>query len=123
MSTAIACLLIAALLPYLTVAICKTQKGYNNHAPRDWGAQLQGLQRRAFAAHLNHFEAFPAFAAGVLVAGLRGVDETLVARLAAAFIVLRVAYVLAYLADQPLLRSLLWTAAFACPLWLIAAAI
>ena len=44
MSTAIACLLIAALLPYLTVAICKTQKGYNNHAPRAKLMLVDGIQ-------------------------------------------------------------------------------
>jgi uncharacterized MAPEG superfamily protein len=123
MQTAIVCLIIAALLPYATVAIAKSQPGYDNAAPRDWGAQLQGFRRRAYAAHLNHFESFPLFATGVIVAALRGVPDPLLASLSIAYVVLRIAYVAAYVTDRGAIRSLLWTAALACPLWLLVAAL
>lgn len=123
MQTAIVCLIIAALLPYATVAIAKAQPGYDNDAPRDWGAQLQGFRRRAYAAHLNQFESFPLFAAGVIVAALRGVPDPLLAGLSIAYVALRIAYVVAYVTDRGAFRSLLWTAALACPLWLLVAAL
>ncbi len=66
MQVAIVCLLIAGLLPYLTIAVAKAQPDFDNHTPRDWESLLQGFRRRAHAAHLNHFEQFPFFAAAVI---------------------------------------------------------
>ena len=60
------CVLVAALLPYATVALAKYDRRYNNRSPRDWEAGLEGRARRAVFAHQNHFEAFPPFAAGAL---------------------------------------------------------
>lgn len=65
------------MLPYGTVGIAKfSGGGYDNAAPRQWTEGLQGWPRRMEWAHRNHFEAFPAFAAGVLVAHVTGVAET-----------------------------------------------
>ena len=95
-ATAYWCILIAALLPYIWVGIAKTgATGYNNRNPRAWMAKQDGNYRlqRANAAHLNAFEAFAPFAAGVLMAQAAGVDHGRVALLAVAFVVLRLAHV------------------------------
>ena len=116
------CVLAAALLPYLTVALAKYDRTYNNRAPRDWEARLEGRSRRAVFAHQNHFEAFAPFAAAVVIAHLAGAPQLPVDILAGAFIAARLAYTGAYLADRHYLRSLLWTAGFACVIGLFAAA-
>lgn len=116
-ATAYWCVLIAALLPYIWVAFAKTgTPGYNNRNPRAWIAKQSGNYRmqRANAAHLNAFEAFAPFAAGVLMAQAAGVDHARIAMLAVAFVVLRVAHGALYLADVPLARSLAWMGGYAC---------
>ena len=68
MSIAYWCILVTALLPYLWVFIAKRSGDrYNNRNPRAWMAKQEGNYKvqRANAAHLNGFEAFPAFVAGV----------------------------------------------------------
>ena len=122
MATAYWCILIAALLPYVWVAIAKTSgERYNNRNPRAWLAKQEGNYRvqRANAAHLNGFEAFPAFVAGVLMAQLAGVAPNTINALAIAFVVARVLHGLFYLGDQPLLRSLVWFAGMLCALALM----
>ena len=117
LATAYWCILIAALLPYVWVAFAKTgAPGYNNRNPRAWLAKQAGNYRlqRANAAHLNAFEAFAPFAAGVLMAQAAGVDHARIAMLAVAFVVLRVAHGALYLADVPLARSLAWMGGYAC---------
>ena len=117
LATAYWCVLIAALLPYVWVAFAKTgAPGYNNRNPRAWLAKQAGNYRlqRANAAHLNAFEAFAPFAAGVLMAQAAGVDHARIAMLAVAFVVLRVAHGALYLADVPLARSLAWMGGYAC---------
>ncbi len=125
MSVAYWCILAAALLPYLLTTIAKAGgPDYNNRNPRAWIAKQSGNYRvqRANAAHLNAFEAFAPFAAGVLMAQFAGVDATLVTRLALAFIAFRVLHAVFYLADKPPLRSLSWLGGFACVAWLMVAA-
>lgn len=110
MSLADWCVLIAGILPVLTVAVAKLHPDYDNREPRRWAESLSGLRRRAHAAHLNGFEAFPLFAAAVLVAQMRGGAPQVVNGLAAAFVAARLAYVAAYLGDRASLRSALWIA-------------
>ena len=122
MSFALWMVLAAALLPYLTVATAKFGgTGYDNAAPRQWTEGLQGWRRRMEWAHLNHFEAFPAFAAAVLVSHVTGVAGT-ADWLAGAFVALRVGYTGAYAADRPGLRSVLWFLALGCVIGLFTAA-
>ena len=124
MAIAYWCILVAALLPYLWAAIAKAVPGYNNRNPRGWIAKQSDNHRvqRAYAAHLNAFEAFAPFAAGVLLAQAAGVDPTLVVRLSLAFVVLRVLHGVFYLADIPRMRSLSWLGGFVCVVWLMVAA-
>lgn len=120
MSTAYWCVLIAALLPYVWVAAAKARPGYNNRNPRAWVAKSDNyLVQRANAAHLNAFENFAPFAAGVVMAQLAGVEAQLVNQLAIAFVVFRVLHGLFYVADKPPLRSLSWLGGFACAVALI----
>jgi uncharacterized MAPEG superfamily protein len=113
------CVFVAFLLIYVsrffvTVGQAKIAGGYDNANPRDQQAKLEGLPRRALAAHLNSFEAFAPFAAAVFVAHLAHAPEGTASTLAIGFIVARVLYVGAYLADVPTLRSTVWTLGMLC---------
>jgi uncharacterized MAPEG superfamily protein len=110
MTIAFWCVLIAGLLPYAAIGIAKWDKTYlrNNDRPRDWEAKLSGLPARAHAAHLNSFEAFPLFAAGVVIASFCRSPQSIVDRIAIAFVVTRIAYLWCYTSDQAMLRSLVW---------------
>jgi uncharacterized MAPEG superfamily protein len=115
------CILIAALLPYAWVFVAK-QSGerYNNRDPRTWQAkQTNPRSMRAHAAHLNGFESFPAFVAGVLMAQLAGVPHGTIALLAIVFVVARVLHGVFYIANMHALRSLVWLVGFASALALI----
>ncbi|MES2857676.1 MAG: MAPEG family protein [Pseudomonadota bacterium] len=124
MSIAYWCILIAAVLPYVWVGFAKSgAAGYNNKDPRGWLAKQDNYRvRNANGAHLNAFEAFPAFAAGVLMAQLASVDPGLVSMLAIAFVVLRVVHGIVYLAGAHAIRSLVWLGGLACVLALMASA-
>ena len=120
MSLAYWCVLIAVLLPYALVGVAKFRPGYNNRNPRAWASKSEVyLVQRAHAAHLNAFEAFAPFAAGVVLAQLAGVAVSTINMLAALFIAFRILHGLFYIADKPLLRSVAWMAGIACPLALI----
>jgi uncharacterized MAPEG superfamily protein len=106
--------LIAAFLPVLTVGTAKAQRGYDNNNPRTFLANLQGWRARADFAHRNHFEAFPVFAAAVIIAQLKGTPQHTIDELAVAFIILRLVYTGLYLADLATLRTVAWIAAAAC---------
>ncbi len=115
MTTAYWCVLAAGLMPYLFTAIAKgSGSRYDNRDPRAWQSRLAGLPARAHAAHLNSFEAFPLFAAAVIVAHLAQAPQVRIDGLALAFIVLRLGYGLCYLAAWATLRSVVWLLAFAC---------
>ena len=124
MATAYWCILVAALLPYLWTAIAKTgAPAYNNKDPRGWLAKQDSRRvRNANGAQLNAFEAFPAFAAGVLMAQFAGVDPGRIGVLAMAFVGFRVLHGMFYLTGTHWLRSLVWTGGFACVLALMAQA-
>ena len=121
MSIAYWCILLAALLPYLWVSVAKKSgERYNNRDPRDWQArQTNPRSNRAHAAHLNGFESFPLFVAGVLMAQLAGVAPTTINLLAIVFVVARVLHGVFYVANVQALRSLVWLVAFASALALV----
>ncbi len=124
MQVALICVLIAGLMPYLWTAVSKAAgPRYDNADVRGWQARLTGLPQRAFAAHLNSFEAFPLFAAAVLAALLTGADPQRVMQLAIAFVVLRLLYGLIYLMNVAWLRSLVWFGAFGCSVAIFSSAL
>jgi uncharacterized MAPEG superfamily protein len=122
MTIADACILVACLLPIACAGIAKSrgfgkprrEGGFDNHNPRRWLADLQGWQARAHAAQLNSFEALPLFIAGVLVAERLDASQATVNGLAVAFVLLRVGFIGAYVADRANLRSVLWLLALIC---------
>lgn len=114
MSMAYWCVFCAALLPYIWVAVAKLGASrYNNNEPRQFSEQLTGMRQRAHWAQLNSFEAFPAFAVGVIIAQLAGVADETVNWLAVSFVTMRVIYGICYLLDLASLRSMVWLAGFA----------
>ncbi|MEO4046665.1 MAPEG family protein [Pseudomonas sp. CAU 1711] len=108
------CLFISAVLIFLAkapVAKAMAEEGgghYDNHHPRAQQARLTGFGARALAAHQNSFEAFPLFAAGVLVAHVTQSHGVLVDGLALSFVIARVLYLILYWADLAWQRSLVW---------------
>ena len=121
MTFALWMILVAAVLPLLTTAAAKAGGGYDNAAPRTWETTLRGWRARASWAQRNHHEAFGPFAAAVLVAHVAHAPQGVVDGLAAAFIVARVGYTAAYIADRATLRSALWAMGFLCDVGLFCA--
>jgi uncharacterized MAPEG superfamily protein len=124
MQTALICVLIAGLMPYLWTAVAKAMgPRYDNRNVRAWQAKLEGLPQRAHAAHLNSFEAFPFFAAAVLCTLVMGANPSTVGRLSIAFIAARLLYGIVYINDLPRLRSAVWFGGLACVIALMLVAI
>jgi uncharacterized MAPEG superfamily protein len=122
MTIAETCILIACLLPIACAGLAKFKGfgkprrdgGFDNHSPRIWLAGLKGWQARANAAQQNSFEALPIFIAGVLIAERMQSPQPLIDWFAIAFLVARIGYIGAYLADRANLRSILWVLGLAC---------
>jgi len=128
MVTAYVCVVVAFLLNLVSklpvaIAMQRQPGGYDNRLPRQQQADLQGWGRRALSAHLNSFEAFPAFAIAVLMAASAGADPTWTGTLAVAFVTARVAYIGLYIADLHVLRSAVWTVGFGVTVGLYALAL
>ncbi|EKT4483333.1 MAPEG family protein [Pseudomonas putida] len=118
MTVALWCILIALMLNPLCALIAKVASGRfglkDNHDPRAFLDTLSGLPRRAHAAQQNGYEAFPAFAAAVLVADIVGNAEQVTQDvLGVMYITSRLLYIICYLADWAALRSLVWFAGLA----------
>ncbi len=124
MSIAYWCILIAAALPYFWVSVAKgSGECYDNRDPRGWLArQDNSSSQRANAAQLNAYEAFPPFAASVLMAQFAQVDGQRIVWLAVTFVVLRVVHGIFYIADMHALRSLVWFGGFFCVVGLMLSA-
>jgi uncharacterized MAPEG superfamily protein len=109
MTLAYWCVLVAGFLPYIATLTAKIGGDrFDNANPREWLSAQTGFRKRANAAQLNSFEAFPLFAAAVIVAHLAGAPQDRIDLLAVTFIVARLFYLGFYLADIHMLRSLCW---------------
>ena len=124
MTIALWCVLAGGLMPYFFATVAKVGAPIDNRLPRDSADALIGFRRRAFAAHLNTFESFPLFAISVLAAQSQAGDQMMVDQLAVAWVGLRIAYFLLYIANLAALRSLVWAvgavvavAIFTTPAW------
>lgn len=114
------CVLAAALLPIVCAGIAKygmistprRDGGYDNHNPRAWLARQTGWRARANAAQANTFEALPFFFAAVIIAHLLQARQTPLDILALLFVVLRMAYIIMYVADLAKARSAIWAVAW-----------
>lgn len=118
MTVAFWSVLAALFIPYVLAGLAKSQRGYDNQAPRAWLARRTGWRQRANWAQQNHFESFPAFAAAVLIAHHAGADQGWTDGLAVLFVLLRIVYSGLYVGNHAGARSLVWSAAFVCVLGL-----
>jgi uncharacterized MAPEG superfamily protein len=85
---------------------------YDNSKPRDPAFYEDAIRARALGAHQNGIEAFPFFAAAVLLAEFHSAPQNLINELAVLFVIVRIAYVLTYVGNRPRLRSILWNIGF-----------
>lgn len=110
------CVLVAALLPIACAGLAKygmmrtprREGGYDNHNPRGWLAKQSDWRGRANAAQANTFEALPFFFAAVIIAHQLQAGQTSLDILALLFVVLRIAYIMMYVADLASARSAVW---------------
>jgi uncharacterized MAPEG superfamily protein len=115
------CVLLAALLPIVCAGIAKwgmftkppNLGGFDNANPRAWLASQTDWRARANAAQANSFEALPFFMAAVVIAHQLGAHQGRLDLLAFLFVVLRLVYIMMYVADLPRVRTPVWAAAFA----------
>lgn len=113
------CVLVAALLPIVCAGIAKwgtfgksrRDGGFDNQNPRDWLARQQDWRARANAAQANSFEALPFFIGAVVIAHQLGAAQGRLDILAFIYIVLRMLFILMYVANLANLRSIVWTLA------------
>jgi uncharacterized MAPEG superfamily protein len=109
MTLAYWCVVVAGCLPYLATGVAKLgDRTFDNANPRAWLAKQEGYRARANAAQLNSFEAFPLFAAAVIIAHLRAGPQPIYDQLAMAFVSARLAYIGLYVANLASLRSVAW---------------
>ena len=108
------CIFASVILYLLTIVPVKwiSERQYDDAKPRDPGSYETGLRERALGAHQNGLEAFPFFAAAVLLAEFRTAPQNLINELSVLFVIVRTAYVLTYVGNRPSLRSILWTLGF-----------
>ena len=114
------CVLIAAVLPILCAGLAKwgmfgqpqREGGFDNDHPRAWLARQTDWRARANAAQANSFEALPFFIGAVIIAHQLGANQLRLDVLSFLFIVLRLMFVMTYVAGLSTVRSLLWTLAF-----------
>jgi len=94
-----------------TFAKSRREGGFDNHNPRAWLARQTDWRARANAAQANSFEALPFFIGAVIIAHQLGASQLRLDVLAFVFVVLRLLFILMYVADMATARSLVWTLA------------
>lgn len=109
--------LVSALLPIGCAWLAKKgasakssrEGGFDNHLPRAWLARQNDWRARANAAQANSFEALPFFIGAVIIAHQLGASQLRLDVLAFVFVVLRLVFILMYVADMATARSVVWT--------------
>lgn len=115
------CVLVAALLPIACAGLAKAgmfgkprrDGGYDNGDPRAWLARQTDWRARANAAQANSFEALPFFIGAVIIAHQLGAHQGRLDILAFFYVVMRIMYIMMYVAGLANVRSIVWTLAFA----------
>jgi uncharacterized MAPEG superfamily protein len=110
--------LVAALIPYVTVGFAKGAKDFDNADPRNI-THLHGVQKRAYNAQLNGYEIFPFFAVAIIFAEFKHTPQLWIDVLAVVFILLRGWYTWAYLKDKASLRSSVFSLGLLIPIVLL----
>jgi uncharacterized MAPEG superfamily protein len=119
-TVAYSCILTMAILPIACAGLAKfgmfsvkrKDGGYDNNNPRAWLNNQADWRARAHAAQANTFEALPFFFAAVIIAHILQAAQTRLDILAFTFVLLRVAYVVVYVADMANTRTAIWVLAF-----------
>jgi uncharacterized MAPEG superfamily protein len=111
MTTPFWCLLFAVLFPYVLAGIAAKLRidqlgSLDANHPRVQASELRDAAARAYAAQHNAWEALGVFTAAVVVAHLAGADAGASAMAALVFVAARVLHAVAYIANQPVLRTL-----------------
>ena len=126
MTLAYWCIFFAIFLPIFCAAYAKYRAGFSpadNHNPRAFLARAQGKAARADAAQQNSYEIFPPFAAAVIIAhATGGATQGIINFWALLFVASRIAFVLCYIHDKMLARSLLFGVNLLCVIALFIAA-
>jgi uncharacterized MAPEG superfamily protein len=107
--------ILAAVGAYvLPIGIAKYSgiRSFDNANPREPGFYKDPFRARALGAHQNGMEGFAFFAAATILAQTRGAAQPLVDGLAAGYVLLRLAYIAAYLGDKATIRSVIWSTGF-----------
>jgi uncharacterized MAPEG superfamily protein len=109
------CVFASLMLYLLSIASVKWLRfgSFDNSRPRDPAFYDNPIAARALGAHQNGIEAFPFFAAAVLLAEFRACPQNLINELAVLFVIVRISYVFTYIGNRPTLRSILWSIGFA----------
>jgi len=115
------CVLVAAILPIVCAGIAKSgqfgkplsEGGFDNDQPRAWLARQTDWRARANAAQANSFEALPFFMGAVIIAHQLGANQLRLDVLAFIYIVLRLFFIMMYVAGLSKPRSIAWALAFA----------
>ncbi|PSF36204.1 MAPEG family protein [Aphanothece hegewaldii CCALA 016] len=95
-------------IPFMVVGYARMKIGYDTSAPREMFDKLPNYAKRATWAHQNAFETFMPFAAAAILAYVTGVNSNLAAITAIAFVIARSFYPVFYIANIPILRSLMF---------------
>ena len=125
-ASAIWAMVIASLLPLAMALSAKAFGGFNladNAHPRDFLQGTTGAAARANAAQQNSYETLPVFLAAVLVAMLFFVPQLIINTIAWLYVLIRIGYGVAYIANLATFRSILWVLSIACCLMLFYLAI
>ena len=121
------CVFIAVLLPIVCAGLAKygmfgkprREGGFDNHEPRNWLGRQKDWRARANAAQHNSFEALPFFIGAVIIAHQLGAYQVKLDILAFFFVVLRMVYIMMYVAGLPTIRSVVWFLAFLVNVWIL----
>ena len=113
------CVLVSSVLPIVCAGLAKwgrlatprREGGFDNHLPRQWLATQTDWRARANGAQANSFEALPFFIGAVIIAHQLGASQLRLDVLAFLYIVLRLLYIMMYVADLATVRSVLWVMA------------
>ncbi|MFZ8911872.1 MAG: MAPEG family protein [Burkholderiaceae bacterium] len=123
MTTALWCLFITMFFPIVCAGISKAGgERYDNAQPRQWLAKQEGFRGRAVAAQQNSWEALLLFAIAIVVAHVILGPTDSVNQMAVGFVVARLAYIFAYVANWAMVRTLVWLVGFLLTISIFAAA-
>src|SRR3569833_2246029 len=98
MTIAEVCIFASVMLYLLPIVPAKwgNAKQFDNARPRDPAFYQDSIRARALGAHQNGIEAYPFFAAAVLLAEFRGAPQNLVNVLLVLFVFVCVVFVLSF---------------------------